>query len=99
VDLIVDRRALRHPFRMATQSTLATSSHGGAAAGLMSFVKLNRPAADFIWDNQYYLTPTLAGLNAKFDRERTAVVASPTTWTQAVAVTRRAATAKARLSR
>ena len=70
----VDRRGLRHPFNVPTQAAIANSSRGGAPAGLMSFVKLNRPAADFIWDSGYYLTPTLTGLNAKFDRAGTAAV-------------------------
>ena len=70
----VTRRTFGHPFRIPTQSALANSSRGGAPAGLMSFVKLNRQAAGFIWDNGYYLTPTLAGLNARFDRDGTATV-------------------------
>ena len=70
----IDRRTFGHPFRVPTQSALATSSRGGAPAGLMSFVKLNRQAADFVWDGGYYLTPTLTGLNAKFDRDGTATV-------------------------
>lgn len=70
----VVRRTFQHPYRVPTQSMIATSSRGGAPAGLMSFVKLNRPAANFIWDNAYYLTPTLAGLNARFDAQGTATV-------------------------
>ena len=70
----VDRRALRHPFKAPTQSSLATSSRGGAPAGLMSFVKLNRASADFIWDAGYHLTPTLKALNARHDRDGTATV-------------------------
>ncbi|MFO1322471.1 MAG: hypothetical protein U1F15_00235 [Burkholderiales bacterium] len=70
----VDRRGLRHPFAVPTQSSLANTSRGGAPAGLMSFVKLNRQAADFVWENGYYLTPTLAGLNAKFNQGKTATV-------------------------
>ncbi len=70
----VVRRALQHPVRVPTQSVIATSSRGGAPAGLMSFVKLNRPASSFIWDNAYHLTPTLAGLNARFDAQGTATV-------------------------
>lgn len=70
----VDRRALRHPVRVATQATIAEGSRGGAPAGLMSFVKLNRASADFIWDNGYHLTPTLRALNERFDRDGTATV-------------------------
>lgn len=70
----VDRRALRHAFAVPTQSAIANGARGGAPAGLMSFVKLNGATASFIWDNKYYLTPTLAGLNAKFDANRTATV-------------------------
>ena len=70
----VDRRALRHPFKAPTQSAIANSSRGGAPAGLMSFVKLNRQAAQFVWSNGYHLTPTLSGLNAQFDARGTAPV-------------------------
>jgi len=70
----VDRRGMRHPFKPATQSALASSARGGAPAGLMSFVKLNRSSAEFIWNNGYYLTPTLRALNAQFDRDGTATV-------------------------
>lgn len=70
----VDRRTLRHAFAVPTQSAIANGARGGAPAGLMSFVKLNGATASFIWDNKYYLTPTLAGLNAKFDANRTATV-------------------------
>jgi len=70
----VDRRVLRHPFKQATQSALAESARGGAPAGLMSFVKLNAASADFIWSNNYHLTPTLRALNTQFDRDGTAPV-------------------------
>jgi hypothetical protein len=70
----VDHRTLRHPFKVATQSAVANGSRGGAPAGLMSFVKLNRASADFIWDNGYHLTPTLRGLMTRFDRDATATV-------------------------
>ena len=40
----------------------------------MSFVKLNAASADFIWSNNYHLTPTLRALNARFDRDGTAPV-------------------------
>ena len=70
----VDRRTLRHPVRTATQATIAESSRGGAPAGLMSFVKLNRASAGFIWDNGYHLTPTLRALNERYDRDGTATV-------------------------
>ena len=70
----VDRRTLRHAFAVPRQSAIAHGARGGAPAGLMSFVKLNRAAANSIWDGQYYLTPTLAGLNAKFDAQGTATV-------------------------
>jgi hypothetical protein len=70
----VDRRALRHPVRVATQVAIAESSRGGSPAGLMSFVKLNRAAAEFVWENRYYLTPTLRALNERFDRDSTATV-------------------------
>ena len=70
----VGHRTLRHPFRVATQSAVANGRRGGAPAGLMSFVKVNRASADFIWDNGYYLTPTLRGLMARFERDGTATV-------------------------
>ncbi|MEP7327942.1 MAG: hypothetical protein ABI777_01930 [Betaproteobacteria bacterium] len=70
----VGRRVLRHPFKPATQGVLAGTARGGAPAGLMSFVKLNRASADFIWSNDYYLTPALRALNTKFDRDGTAPV-------------------------
>lgn len=70
----VDRRALRHPLKSATQGALASAARGGAPAGLMSFVKLNRASADFIWTNDYHLTPALRALNAQFDRDGTAPV-------------------------
>jgi hypothetical protein len=70
----VDRRTLRHAFSVPRQSAIAHGARGGAAAGLMSFVKLNRAAASFVWDGKYYLTPTLAALNAKFDAQGTATV-------------------------
>lgn len=70
----VDRRSLRHPFKTPTQSAIANSSRGGAPAGLMSFVKLNRQAAQFVWSNGYHLTPTLSGLNARYDAAGTAPV-------------------------
>ena len=70
----VERRAFRHPFKVATQAAIANGARGGAPAGLMSFVKLNRGSADFVWDNRYHLTPTLADLNARMDRDGTATV-------------------------
>lgn len=70
----VDRRTLRHPLKPATQGALASSRRGGAPAGLMSFVKLNRDSAEFIWTNGYYLTPTLRALNTQFDRDGTVPV-------------------------
>ncbi len=70
----VERRTFRHPFKVATQSAIANGARGGAPAGLMSFVKLNRGAADFVWDNRYHLTPTYTALAAKFDRDGTATV-------------------------
>lgn len=70
----VERRSLRHPVAVPTQAALANTSRGGAPAGLMSFVKLNRGSADFIWDNGYYLTPVLRALNERFQREGTATV-------------------------
>ena len=70
----VDRRTLRHPVAIPAQAALASTSRGGAPAGLMSFVKLNRASADFIWDNGYYLTPVLRGLQDRFRREGTATV-------------------------
>jgi len=69
----VDRRTFRHPLTVATQSAIANGRRGGAPAGLMSFVKLNRSAAGFIWDNGYHLRPTLSALAEKFDRADTAV--------------------------
>jgi hypothetical protein len=70
----VARRTLRHAFSVPKQSAIANGARGGAPAGLMSFVKLNDAAASFIWDNKYYLTPTLAALNAKFDAQGTSAV-------------------------
>ena len=70
----VERRALRHAFSVPRQSVVANGARGGAPAGLMSFVKLNDAAASFVWDNKYYLKPTLASLNAKFDAQGTATV-------------------------
>jgi hypothetical protein len=70
----VDRRALRHPFSVPRQSAVANSARRGAPAGLMSFVKLNDAAASFVWDNKYYLRPTLSSLNEKFDAQGTATV-------------------------
>jgi len=67
-------RSLRHPVRMPTQAAVASGIRGGAPAGIMSFVKLNRGAADFIWDNGYYLTPVLRGLNTRYTQEGTATV-------------------------
>ncbi|MFO1414615.1 MAG: hypothetical protein U1F10_12065 [Burkholderiales bacterium] len=70
----VTGRTLRHPVQVPTQKAVPGGIVGGAAAGLMSFVKLNRGAADFIWDNGYYLTPVLRGLNAGFTQAGTATV-------------------------
>ncbi len=67
-------RTLRHPVKLPTQAAVATGIRGGAPAGIMSFVKLNRGSADFIWDNGYYLTPVLRGLNARYTQDRTATV-------------------------
>ena len=68
------RREFRHRYHVPTQSALAESSRGGAAAGLMSFVKYNETAARAIWDNGYHLSATLRGLRERFDREGTPVV-------------------------
>jgi hypothetical protein len=68
------RRAFRHRYHAPTQSALADSSRGGAAAGLMSFVKYNETAARTIWNDGYQLTSTLRGLKERFDRERTPIV-------------------------
>jgi hypothetical protein len=68
------QRTFGHRYHAPTQSGLAESSRGGAAAGLMSFVKYNEAAARAIWDNGYHLAATLDGLTQRFDRERTPIV-------------------------
>jgi hypothetical protein len=67
------RRPYAHPEKL-TQSQLANSDQGGAAAGLMSFVKLNQAAADFIWKNRYNLRSTLTKLKKRFDAQGTPTV-------------------------
>jgi hypothetical protein len=39
----------------------------------MSFVKYNRPAARFVWDNGYYLSSTLKQLDESFDANATPI--------------------------
>lgn len=36
---------------------------------MLSFVKYDRPAAEFIWDQNYYLRRTLQDLGRRFDKE------------------------------
>ena len=49
-----DRRFTRQ-LESPRQSGHSPEAPGGQSAAVMSFVKLNRDAAHFIWDNQYYL--------------------------------------------
>jgi hypothetical protein len=66
----VDRRPYARPAPL-TQSVIANSSRGGPAAGLMSFVKFDQEAADFIWQNRYYRRGTLTQLGQRFDERDT----------------------------
>lgn len=69
----LERRALRHGYAPPAQRQVAGIRPDGHA-GTMSFVKFNRRAADFIWDNGYHLTPTLQALQARFAKEGTATI-------------------------
>ena len=65
-------RKLQHKFEIPRQSIHSRAITGNdRVSPVMSFVKYNEPAADFIWDNKYYLKSTLQDLNASFDKNGT----------------------------
>jgi hypothetical protein len=74
--------AVRRPYARPhppTQSAIARGGNPedrllGPAAGLMSFVKFDQEAADFIWQNRYHLRSTLTKLGQRFDAQATPTV-------------------------
>lgn len=66
----------RSPFSSPQKLTQVQLAHGkrrNQDAGLMSFVKFNRQAAEFIWNNGYNLRSTLKTLKSQFDAQETPV--------------------------
>lgn len=67
----------RRPFSMPqklTQIQLVKGERRNQDAGLMSFVKFNKSAAEFIWNNGYNLRTTLNWLSRRYDAQRTPVL-------------------------
>ena len=60
-------RSFVRKLEVPKQSLHTRSVAAIAGAGVMSFVKLNGPAATFVWDNGYYLRSTLDGLQQRSD--------------------------------
>jgi hypothetical protein len=60
-------RTFVRELELPRQSVHTRSSAATAGAGVMSFVKLNRAAATFIWDNGYELKRTLDELKQRYD--------------------------------
>ena len=58
-------RPVRHDLEIPLQSQHHVVP--GRSAAVMSFVKFNPPAAQFIWDERLYLRQTLNGLQGRFD--------------------------------
>ncbi len=64
-----ENRSLKHKFEVPRQSIHMRSLTGdGRIAPVMSFVKYNQAAANFIWENNYYLKSTLVELNDSFNK-------------------------------
>lgn len=87
------QRALTHPLAVPRQILHTRATGAEQSALVMGFVKYNKPAASFIWENKYYLKSTLNALQKKFDDAKTppdartinpfpkdAVVLKPTFW-------------------
>jgi hypothetical protein len=67
-----ENRSLKHKFEIPRQSVHMRSLTGEKRiAPVMSFVKYNQAAANFIWENDYYLKNTLVELNDSFNKENT----------------------------
>ncbi len=58
-----------HPFEVPRQSKHLSKVFGQKSTAVLSFVKYDRPAAQFIWDQNYYLRRTLQDLGRRFDKE------------------------------
>lgn len=67
------RRTFTRHLEIPKQSVHKTSSRNEISAAVMSFVELNQPAAQFIWDNNYYLRSALDDLNARFNENHAPV--------------------------
>jgi len=63
-------RSFHHPFQVPRQSKHLSKAFGQKSAAVLSFVRYDRPAAEHVWDQNYYLRKTLNDLRKRFDRER-----------------------------